>query len=162
MIQQRGKKVIAICLWIAALLWTLLCLVLSWQTGEETVEVSQGVAAWLLKILHVVGIRPDRVRFHEWLRKTAHFWMFFINGLLLTFAFWASLRGTKPRMRSGLLYGLVLGAAVAIAAEVGKLGIPGRHLTMSEMWLNVVGTLCGTAVQYGGVRLFRRFPRQQK
>ena len=35
---------------------------------------------------------------------------------------------------------------IAVLAEVGKLAVPGRHLTWSEAGLNVIGAVVGVAV----------------
>lgn len=127
-------------LWLAALLWTALCLYLSWQPGKETAQTSQELAAPLLQALAVFGVAPEPEVFHLRLRLAAHFGVFYIDGLLLTAAFWDGFR--QPGR--AFAWGTAAGTVVAVAAEVAKVGIPGRHLTWSETGLNVVGTVCGS------------------
>lgn len=131
--------------WILTLLWFFFCLYLSWQTGEETVGFSQQISQLLLELLSKLGIRPDAPRFHAGLRLFAHFGVFLMTGVLFAASLEVSLPGGAHKNIKVLLIGSLTCAFIAVAAEVGKLAVPGRHLTWSETWLNVLGSVCGVA-----------------
>ncbi len=135
---------IQVILWLLTILWLAFCLYLSWQTGEETAGFSQRIARFLLDLLGKLGVRPDAQRFHAGLRLFAHFGVFFVTGLLAAGALFASL--PRGRGRAAFWIAAVFCALVAVLAEVGKLAVPGRHLTWSEAGLNVLGAVCGVAV----------------
>lgn len=140
---NRTRILLRIILWSAVIVWLLTCLYLSWQTGEETAGLSWRIAQFLLELLNRIGLKPDAQQFHTGLRLFAHFGIFFITGFLVSGALEVSLSQRARRNPVPFLIAVMLCSLVAILAEVGKLGIPGRHLTWSEAALNVVGIICG-------------------
>ena len=134
-------KLFCTILWAAAVFWLILCFYLSWQTGEATGKLSQKLSKFLIDILARVGITPDPHQFHANLRLFAHFGVFFVTGILLACA----MAATFPQSNRLVLFSIstVLCAIIAVLSEVGKLNIPGRHLTWSEAGLNVLGAVCG-------------------
>lgn len=141
--EKSSKKrfIIKVILWLLTILWLTFCLYLSWQTGEETAGFSQRIARFLLDLLGRLGIRPDAQQFHAGLRLFAHFGVFFVTGILTA----AALSVSLPRGQGRKAFGIagVSCALIAVLAEVGKLGVPGRHLTWSEVVLNMLGAICG-------------------
>ncbi len=150
----RRKLSIAV-LWLLALGWAGFSLFLSWQSGEDTGALSMELARFLLGLLARVGIYPDQTAFHMGLRLAAHFGVFFIDGLLAAAALAVSLPRGKPRV---WLWSMAMLAcsALAVAAEVGKLYIPGRHLQWDETLLNVVGSVLGVGLVMAISALRRR------
>lgn len=144
--KKYKRAAITAVLWILTAGWIAVSFALSWQSGSGTVGLSRQIAQFLLELLGNVGLRPNPERFHAGLRLAAHFVVFFFNGLLFALALCGSLG--PCREKHACLWGAVAGAAVAVAAEVGKIAVPGRHLTWSETWLNVVGALCGAGIIY--------------
>ena len=143
--KSNDKRIILqIVLWLLTILWLAFCFYLSWQTGEETAGFSQRIARFLLDLLGKLGMQPDPQQFHAGLRLFAHFGVFFVTGLLTAAALLVSL----PRGQGSKAFWIaaVSCALIAILAEVGKLPIPGRHLTWSEAGLNVVGAVCGASL----------------
>ena len=138
------RKLLSIIPWIATIAWLSLCLYLSWQTGEETTEFSQRIAQFLLDLLGRLGLQPDAQQFHAGLRLFAHFGVFFVTGLLTAGAFSISLPWDLGR--TAFWVAAISCTLVAVLAEVGKLAVPGRHLTWRETGLNVVGAVCGAGL----------------
>lgn len=131
----------------ATVTWLALCLFLSWQTGEETGQLSLAVTRLLEKVLALIGVTPEEAAFHMLLRKCAHFGVFFIAGFLFcgaTESLWA-LRPVRGWTR--LLCGVAV-TLLALLADVPKIWIPGRHLQWSESCLNAAGALAGFLVLY--------------
>ncbi len=150
---QNKKYILAtISLWFLSLMWLLFCFYLSWQTGEETVGFSQQVAQLLLELPNKLGIRPDAQQFHAGLRLFAHFGMFFVNGLLTSSALYISL--PRSKWKRAFWIAAISCTVIAVLAEVGKLVVPGRHLTWSETGLNVLGAVVGVAVVCLAVHLY--------
>lgn len=134
---SKFKPIVRRTLWAAALAWYAVCLYLSWQNGEDTFNTSWGIAAAALEVLQHFDIRPDPQQFHSSLRLAAHFGIFFVAGVLQA----AALTDSPRRHRYAIAAGI--SSLVAVAGEVGKVNIPGRHLQWDETGLNVIGAVCG-------------------
>jgi VanZ family protein len=133
-------------LWAASVLWMCFCLFLSWQPGEDTVSLSEAMAQTIQRVVHLFGVEIDLNTLHAWLRKAAHVVTFFISGSLFFCSF---VRSLKRRPRASLLsflFAAALCSICAVAAEVGKIWIPGRHLQWDETLLNVAGVVCGAGI----------------
>lgn len=148
-----GRSLVEALLWGVTLLWLAFCLYLSWQTGPETAALSGGVVQFLLPILNKLGLTPDPQRFHMGLRLMAHFGVFFVTGALFAAALEATLPPKPSRSLTVFLLASAVSALIAVAAEVGKLAVQGRHLTWSEAGLNVLGALLGVIAVCLTVRL---------
>lgn len=146
---RRFQKIISLTL---SVLWLLLILFLSFQTGEQTGELSGGMAQWLVDCLNRMGISVGYARLHALMRLAAHFLLLFVFGILLawTFRVWKAV-GTRA-----VFFLLLTVTAVAVLAEVGKLWIPGRHLHWDEVPLNLLGGWCGAAIG----PLWRKFTKR--
>lgn len=144
MLPTNKRIFLQVSLWLLTILWLVFCLYLSWQTGEETGQFSQQIARFLLDLLGGLGLTPDPQQFHVRLRLFAHFGVFFVTGFLTAAALFVSLpRGQGSK---AVWIAAVSCALIAVLAEVGKLPIPGRHLTWSEAGLNVLGAVCGAGL----------------
>ncbi|WP_298022547.1 VanZ family protein [uncultured Dysosmobacter sp.] len=155
-LNRTGHAPPIILLWFLTLLWLVFCLYLSWQTGEETSQFSQLVARFLLDLLGKLGLQLDSQQFHAGLRLFAHFGVFFVMGLLAS----AALLATLAQHRGRTVFGIasISCALIAVLAEIGKLGVPGRHLQW-DVSLNVIGALAGVAAVYTIQRLIRSVRR---
>lgn len=143
-VQGRGRRGALLAIrWIAAIGWLTLYLVLSWQTGEETVAVSSMLTEALAAMLRVFGILPDPAGLHHFLRVSVHFFAFLIAAVLFQTAFLASLPAGPDRRKKAVLLTFAICTAAAALSEVCKLFIPGRHLDWGETALNELGLLCG-------------------
>ena len=149
------RKLSAAVLWLLALGWAGFSLFLSWQPGEDTGALSMELARFLLGLLARVGIYPDQAAFHMGLRLAAHFGVFFIDGLLAAAALALSLPRGKRRAWPYIMEALAC-SALAVAAEVGKQYVPGRHLQWDETLLNVTGSVLGVGLVVAVSALRRR------
>lgn len=141
-----GRKILKIGLWAASAAWLAFCFFLSWQSGGDTAGLSWSIAEFLTGLLRSLGISVQTELFHTHLRLFAHFGIFFVAGLLLASALEVTLPWSRSReLRSFLIAGLVCTLS-AVLAEVGKLAVPGRHLTWSETALNAAGAVSASAL----------------
>ena len=146
-------KVLLFFLWLSIFLWLTFCFYLSWQPSDSTTQLSQTIAHFLLELLGHLGLSPAPQKFHESLRLFAHFGVFFVTGFLLACA----IAATFPQSNKIVLFSVsaVLCTIIAVLSEVGKLNVPGRHLTWSEVGLNVLGAVCGIVCMTGIRALLR-------
>lgn len=141
-----GRNTSACLLWIVSALWLGLCLYLSWQTGEETTGLSEEITQGVKKVAHLFGYEVELSVLHAFLRKSAHGAVFFIAGVLCYAAFKRSLPKI-PRLNGiSAAMSIVLCSLTAVAAETGKVWIPGRHLQWDETLLGVLGAICGAGI----------------
>ena len=84
--QMRISKFSAYILWIISILWFGLCLFLSWQVGEDTVRLSEGMAQNIRRVIQLFGYEVEITSLHMFLRKSAHMAVFFVAGVLCTFS----------------------------------------------------------------------------
>ena len=145
---KNGVKhnVLRITLWIAAIEWLTFCFFLSWQNGSDTAGFSWIIAEFFMKTLKNVGLAFGVEQFHKYLRLFAHFGIFFVAGVLFACAMEASLPQNPNRNLKAFCIAAGICSFAAVLAEVGKLAVPGRHLTWSEVGLNVVGAICGAGL----------------
>lgn len=137
-------------------IYALICY-LSFQTGEETTQLSSFIASFLENL---TGMSPEQaLALAQGLRKAAHM----IEFGALTAALYPAIRVTAPRNLWLWVVSLALCIALAIFSEVFKVFIPGRHLDFGEMMFNLlgcaVGILLGMAVHLCW-RTLRKVPHQ--
>jgi len=131
-------------LWFVAVCWTLLTLFLSAQPGGDTAETSGGIAKFFHWCLSLVGISVDYEFVHSALRTFAHVGVFFIMGLLIEAAALSVFHHTDEKKKSQwVLIGCV---CLAILFETIKIWIPGRHLDLGEIGLNILGVFLGVVI----------------
>ena len=139
------RKFYTCLLWSAFVIWSGLCLYLSWQTGEETVGLSEEIAMYAIRILSSFGLKIELSTFHTFLRASAHFAVFLVAGTLCGSSFRYSFTGRGRIGRSSPIISASICVTLAVAAEVGKLWIPGRHLEW-DILLDILGAVCGVII----------------
>lgn len=130
------------------------CLYRSWETSVETARLSRKIVQVLLKLLSYLDSTSDPQRFHMGLRLFAHFGVLLITNILFASSLEVSLPGGNRKNIHVFLLGSSAYAFIAVAAEVGKLAVRGRHLTWSETGLNVFSVVVGVAVVCLAVRMY--------
>lgn len=137
---SRGRA-IQVILWAVIIAWTALALFLTLQNGIDTAETSSRIAKSVYQLLKRCGIIVSFPEFHLAMRKSAHFLVFGIFGVLFEVAVLVSSR------HAGILRtcipSLVVCTVLSIVPEAIKLWLPGRHLEWDEVLLNVIGAYCG-------------------
>lgn len=132
-------------LWSAFIIWSCLCLYLSWQSGDETVGLSEKITLFAIRILSSFGLKIEFSAFHTFLRASAHFALFFVAGILCGCSFRQSFAGRGRIGRGSPIISASICVILAVAAEVGKLWIPGRHLEW-DILLNILGSVCSVII----------------
>lgn len=123
--------------WIAVFSWMAVIFYLSHQPGSASSQLSSGIVAALLELIE--GIAPqltiDIESFHTFIRKNAHFFAYFLLGLLSLNAWRSSgYRGVKR-----LIFGFGLSVLFAVTDEVHQLFIEGRSGEVRDVLIDSAG-----------------------
>ena len=139
--------------WVLLVLWLILAVFLSRQTGEETADLSGGISAWLTSLLEGIGIPVDPASVHALVRKAAHVAIFLVLGFLVSRTFHLTFRG-----RWVIPAAATVCLAAAVLDEAQKAAIPGRHCHWDDAALNAASVLAGLLLE----RLIRRGIQKKK
>jgi VanZ family protein len=132
-----------------------LIFLLSNQVAEESKELSQGITEKIIQTVERVAPAAaewDLERVNHFVRKNAHFFAYFVLGMLV----WNALRVTGVR---GLRrYGLALLICVlyAISDEIHQAFVPGRGPQVRDVFIDSAGTLSGFILCRLAARIGRR------
>ena len=101
----------------------------SCMSGETSGAVSDGLGAWLAKVIGEVSITV--------IRKLAHFSEFAALGFLLQ---WQRILWSRKSAAEAILFGLL----AAMADETIQLFTPDRASMVTDVWIDFGGVLAGT------------------
>ena len=128
--REKNRKLTMIS-FLPAIIWLLLLLVLSSQNGPQTAATSLPMAEWIQQRF----FPQDSV---DYVRKRAHFIVYFIESGLLVLAMKNVMKAWKAACA---VFGLC--TILAIADEAHKVLIVGRHCQWDEAGINIVGVIMG-------------------
>lgn len=127
-------------LWMLAFVWLAVCVAVSSQTGEASGRLSMSIARFLAKLLHLSETEIPGL--NKKLRLGAHFVSFFVLCGLFSMAS----STTFHKHATAFLWPLPFCVLFAFLDEIRKAGIPGRHCSIDEAWLNTLGCVLGCAI----------------
>lgn len=107
------------------------------RPGEASAAASQQVEGGLNRLLAALGLHWQAGQ--TLVRKGGHLAEFAVLGALLA----GMLRAYEKRFRACAVWGLVLGAAVALADEGLQYFVPGRSAGFGDVLLDVAGVAAG-------------------
>ena len=139
-----SKKRFLICLG-ALLLWIAFIFSRSLQPASVSSSESTGVLALLQRFLPV-GLTEHFVR------KLGHFTEFGVLGVLAGTLFCGCCR----RMRTGFLFAVMTGMTTGLCDETIQLFVEGRSGQVSDVWIDVSGTVAGAALALAARAILRR------
>lgn len=142
-------KYLRIPLLIAVVLWMALIFSFSMENAAESSESSGGFIRTVLEFfdrdfLSMTDTEQDIAieSLSHFVRKTAHFCIFGMLGLLVTSA--VSTYTLTARKTS--IISLVICALYAVSDEVHQYFVPGRACMIRDMLLDTCGSLCGVVL----------------
>ncbi len=141
MIQVENSRLKKCIYYLLLLLWLTFAILLSRQSGEETLELSEGLSKWLCELLERVGMVVPIRSVHSFLRNAAHIVIYLVLGFLMCRAFRLSFHGAWV-----LPLALVLCIGIGVLDEYQKAFIPGRHCHWNDVLLNCVSCVPGAIV----------------
>ena len=141
--------------WMAFILWMALIFAFSSQPSEETNHLSISVSQIMLKnkaaiSLGINGSTDAITMFNSIIRKFAHFFLYFILGLLLMYAIGKSgVHGLKACLLSALVC-----AVYAAGDELHQWFVPGREASVMDIFIDTAGAAAGilTYMMIAGLR----------
>lgn len=139
-------KYLKVPLWIAVILWMALIFSFSMENAAESSESSGGFIRAVLEtfdrdFLSMSDTEQDIAieSLSHFVRKTAHFCIFGMLGLLVTSA--VSTHALTPKKTA--VISLIVCALYAVSDEVHQYFVPGRACMIRDMLLDTCGSLCG-------------------
>ena len=139
-------------LWIAVVLWMALIFSFSMETAAESSQSSGGFIRALLETFDRDFLSLSYADQHAkieslsyFVRKSAHFCIFGMLGILVTSA--VSTHGLTAKKTA--LYSLGICALYAVSDEIHQYFVPGRACMLRDMLIDTCGASCGiTAVLF--------------
>lgn len=129
-------------IWAAILVvcTTVLLFVFSGQSGTVSNGLSNGLTEMLLSIVGLELSTAEIKVLHYFVRKSAHFGLFFLLGVGLMALFY------KYNPRRGFVLASLLSVAVAGANEYHQLLVGTRTASIKDVWLDSSGAVVGCLV----------------
>ena len=115
-----GNFVGALIWWLLSAAWVMVLFYFSGQNGADSSQLSGNLARWLLDRMPFLNLAP--AVFEHYLRKTAHFGIFAVEGFLIRVALYR----TRPRKFWNLPLAMAPCALLAVANELHQRLSPGR------------------------------------
>ena len=139
--------------WIPVFVWMALIFYLSHQPASSSNELSTGVMdVFIHTITTVIPIDFDLGIFHHFIRKSAHFFAYFMLGLLVINA----LKRHVSIKWKFVALSLIICILYAISDEVHQLFILGRSGEMRDVFIDSTGSATGIAVYILLSKTFRK------
>lgn len=138
------KRVRIILSWAAVVFMAAVIFGFSAQHSSESAKISLSVKSWLSQLLDSIGLLEiaSSENFHNFIRKTAHFILYFVFGFLSANAFCQSLGKTKNVWR----FSFLMSVLYASSDEIHQYFVPGRGPGIGDVLLDSVAALCGVLV----------------
>lgn len=132
--------------WILVALWMLLIFCLSGQPAIDSKALSSDTAIWIVQFLEQLCPCFDMqaTDIHSPLRKIAHFFLYFVLGLLFTW----SMHIEKGNRNKKVMVAIAFCFFYALTDECHQAFVPGRGAQWSDVLLDSIGGLCGIASMY--------------
>lgn len=131
--------------WIPAFCWMLVIFYLSHQPADESSQLSSGITTILISMIEFIFPLDDLHFFHFLVRKAAHFFAYFVLGILVFYALQQSLRKVNWNQAVTAFFISVL---YAISDEFHQLFIPGRSCEMRDILIDSFGAFFGISLYY--------------
>ncbi|WP_281252956.1 VanZ family protein [Oceanobacillus senegalensis] len=155
----RKKSYYTYSLWAAVVLWMAVIFTFSHESGTASSERSTGVTVLIETAINTVipaDAGMDRENFQYFIRKTAHFSVYFVLSILVVNALRAS---NVVRSRAWWLT-LLISILYAASDEFHQLFIPGRSGQVTDVLIDTVGASVGLGVYWLSSWIWRKERRK--
>ena len=122
-------------------MWCALGLFLSSQDISGTTEISAAITRFTLKLFRLPG-QTYYMYVFDGLRSAAHVGVFLVTSAAIWTAFFVS---TDKRYEA-CIWSAGVCLAFSVGSEMGKLFVPGRHCSVTDMFLNILGCAVGAGI----------------
>ena len=141
--------------WIVVLLWMLLIFLSSAQVADTSNELSMGITRAIIEVVEKFnfGSSFDISGLNYLLRKSTHFFAYFVLGILVLHA----LSKSKVDGLFALVLAFSICALYAVSDEVHQLFVPGRGGQLTDVMIDSAGAAVGIILYFvmGSIRAKR-------
>ncbi len=149
---------IAMFFWTGLILWLVLMLVLSSQTGTQTSELSGGIATTIANIFYKDPTSQQIYSVNLLIRKLAHIAIFLILGMLITTVFLTTFLPESINSIAILsILSVVITFGIGFLDEWRKQFVDGRHFDSTELILNFIACFIGVGLVLVVFFLIKKF-----
>ena len=129
---------------IAVILWIALIFSLSAQPAEQSNKLSNGIVRTVIEAIEraIPGLEVDMADLNHLARKYAHFFAYFILGILMVF----TLRRMGVRDFKGITISIIICIILAIADEIHQSFVPGRGPQLTDVMIDSIGSIIGIGI----------------
>lgn len=130
--------------WLAAVIWMAVIFYLSHQPATTSSELSSGLTQFMMNTIEIIVPNQDLngEAFHLYVRKGAHFFAYFMLGILVLHA----LRCSKLLGFQCVGFALLICVLYAVSDEVHQLFITGRSGEIRDVLIDSAGSSVGIGV----------------
>ena len=145
--QDLTKKVVKTkikwVLWVAVLLWMTFIFCFSAQNGTQSAQLSEMAQQYIVKL---TGIPPaaQGVDYQFVLRKTAHFSVYLVLGILCVTALLYTPKPTRMAFKAALA--IAISAGYAVTDELHQSFVAGRAARAFDVGIDTAGACCGMII----------------
>ena len=134
-----GMKYKEIISWVFVLIWMIIIYYLSSQSASESSLVSSGITDRVYQLLSNVFKNIEVETLEAFIRNIAHFTLYFVLGFLLLNA----LHYNSLDKRNNLIITLLVCIPYSISDEIHQIFVPGRAFQISDIVIDILGSLTG-------------------
>ncbi|QOY37182.1 VanZ family protein [Anaerobacillus isosaccharinicus] len=133
--------------WSLVLVWMILIFYLSHQPGTQSSELSSNFVYVVRTLIETFfpTISFDLENLSFLIRKGAHFFAYFVLGILVT----CSYRSSGVVGYKIVVFSLVVCILYAISDEIHQLFVPGRSGEVRDVLIDSIGSACGVFLIVG-------------
>ena len=144
--------------WSLVFLWMALIFFLSAQSGADSGSMSGGITGMIVGMIEAIfpwlDIQPEL--FHTLIRKSAHFFAYFVLGILTLNALCRS--GTNAKRAYFLAF--TISVLYAASDEFHQSFVPGRGPAIRDVLIDSAGAAAGLFVWWLVTRVVIKVPRR--
>ncbi|ADI00574.1 VanZ family protein [Salisediminibacterium selenitireducens] len=138
--------------WLAVILWMGLIFFFSHQPGDESAALSGGITRWIHTVLTALPLIDFEIGIlHTLIRKSAHFFVYLILGVLVLHALLAS----RVTLFRASVYAWFIATAYAATDEYHQTFIPGRVGDVMDVVIDSLGAMTGILIYLLVYRIWR-------
>jgi len=134
-----GMKYKEIISWVFVVIWMIIIYYLSSQSASESSLVSSGITDRVYQLLSNVFKNIEVETLEAFIRNIAHFTLYFVLGFLLLNA----LHYNNLDKRNNLIITLLVCVPYSISDEIHQIFVPGRAFQISDIVIDILGSLTG-------------------
>jgi len=135
--------------WCLVILWMIIIFTFSSQPAYVSSGTSSNVLEFLLNVLNI-SLDDEQTIFalHKLVRKSAHFVLYLILGILINNAFLQQLSDSKLTKMRIITYSFLFSLLYAISDETHQQFVIGRGSSHLDVFIDACGSLFGITLYY--------------